>query len=63
MSSDSEINSAVASGDYLAFYEDMATSHYGATGWSLSYQIANLDGTLKLPIEGGGLISKLSLII
>jgi hypothetical protein len=32
----------------------MATSQFGSTGGSLSYRVENLDGTLNLPIEGGG---------
>ena len=53
MSSDHSQYSAVESGDYKAFYQDMSTSAYGSKGGSLSYRISNLDGTLSLPIEGG----------
>jgi hypothetical protein len=54
MSSDPNQYSAVASGDYQAFYQNMGNSAYGSKGNSLSYRVANLDGTLNLPIEGGG---------
>ena len=53
VSSDPSKYSMVASGDYRAYYEDMATKAYGSKGNSLSYRIANLDGSLKLPTEGG----------
>jgi RHS repeat-associated protein len=61
MSSNSEKYSQVASGDYKAYYEDMATSPYGYAGakkrgieTALTYRVANLDGSKNLPIEGGG---------
>ena len=53
VSSDPSKYSMVANGDYKAFYQDMATSPYGSKGGSLSYLITNLDGSLKLPTEGG----------
>jgi hypothetical protein len=58
MSSDPEKYSAVASGDYRAFYQDMSKSPYGSKGGSLSYRVANLDGSLKLPTEGGEINKK-----
>ena len=53
VSSDPSKYSMIKSGDYKAFYKDMATSPYGSKGGSLSYCIANLDGSLSLPTEGG----------
>ena len=45
--------SMIENGDYKAFYQDMANSPYGSKGYSLSYRIANLDGSLNLPTAGG----------
>ena len=55
VSSDPLKYSMVKSGDYKAFYQDMSTSPYGLKGGSLSYRIMNIDGSLRLPIEGGEL--------
>jgi hypothetical protein len=61
MSSNSDKYSQVASGDYNAYYQDMATSPYGTEGakkkgieTALTYKVTNLDGSGNLPIEGGG---------
>ena len=53
VTSDPSKYSMIESGDYKLYYEDMATSPYGSKGGSLSYRIANLDGSLNIPTAGG----------